>query len=167
MTTRLSKTQSVKLTAEYAEKIQPLLPLAKKAFGSRSTISPQHDASRQYTALLVSYYSKKGSLPDLAEALGVTYAGLRRRITQSEIPSVARKPRATLTSEQYGDIVARVMVAKQTGTREYHQQLKTEYDSGVSLNKLALHMGLASANPLYYGVRRVILREQQKNAAQG
>lgn len=165
MTNKISKAQSAALTAKYAEMIRPLLPLAVQAFGSRGTISPQHDASRQYTALLVDFYAKGGSLIDICAALKVTYAGVRRRVTTAPIAPTARKARATLTSEEYPAIVARVLAAKEIGSVEYHQQLKVEYDAGASLNKLALHMGLSSANPLYYGVRRVVLLEQKKNAA--
>jgi hypothetical protein len=56
------------MTEEYADLMAPLLPLAKKAYGSRNTNSPQHEASREYTRLLVDYYSKGGSLLKLAEA---------------------------------------------------------------------------------------------------
>jgi len=160
MTDTLTPTQAEALTAEYAEKIIPLLPLAKKAFGSRGTVSPQHDASRAYTALLVEYYAKGGSLLDIAAAIDVTYAGIRRRVTTAEITPTVRRSRSTFTSEQYAEIVDRVRSAKERSTWEYHTQLKIESDAGASLNQLAKHMGLSSANPLYYGVSRVELREQ-------
>ena len=87
------------MTEEYADLMAPLLPLAKKAYGSRNTNSPQHEASREYTRLLVDYYSKGGSLLKLAEALGVTYAGLRRRIITNDIPPKSKKVRSKATED--------------------------------------------------------------------
>ena len=74
------------LLEEYKSKIEPLLPMAKKAFGSRSNESPEHLASRQYTQLLTEYYAKGGSLVAMAGELGVVYAGLRRRVTTADLP---------------------------------------------------------------------------------
>lgn len=158
--TKTKDPQAQKLVDNYAKKILPLLPLAKKAFGSRGTDSPQHDASRKYTSLLVDFYALGGSLLVLSEAIGVTYAGVRRRVTTAEIAPTTRRSRTRYTEEQYSEVLSRVLAAKQRTTFEYHSQLKTEYDLGVSLNHLAKLMGLSSANPLYYGVSRITLRQQ-------
>ena len=73
------------ITLEYVEIIKPLLPLAKRAYGSRNQETPAHEASRRYTELLVEYHEKGGSLPKLAKALDVAYSGLSRRVSMSTI----------------------------------------------------------------------------------
>ncbi len=82
------------LTEKYAQKIEPILPLAKRAYGLRGQATPEHKASEKYTALLKEYYSKGGSLVALAEKLGVAYSGMRRRIFASSTPPAPRKPRS-------------------------------------------------------------------------
>ena len=59
---------NAELVQEYKTKIQPILPLAKKAFGSRNQETPAHDASREYTRLLIEFHKRGGSLPQLAKA---------------------------------------------------------------------------------------------------
>jgi hypothetical protein len=54
------------LLEQYAPKLAELLPLARKAYGSRDIVSPQHDASREYTRLLVEFYQRGGSLLQLS-----------------------------------------------------------------------------------------------------
>lgn len=148
-----------KLLAEYAAAIQPHLELAKRAYGSRDTDSPQHTASREYTRLLCEYYEKKGSLLEMADALGVTYAGLRRRVTTANLPPSSKRPRKKFDQEVYDAAVEEIQASKASGTAEYHRTLKKFYDEGLSLARIAKTMGLSSANPLYYGVSRVKLSD--------
>jgi hypothetical protein len=150
------------LTKEYAEKILPILDLAKKAYGSRDTVSPQHDASREYTRLLVEYYSKGGSLLQMAQELGVTYAGLRRRIVSDQIPPKAVRTRSKATDSEIEEAVKRVMIAKAISMDTYHETLRVEYEiNGISMSKLAKQLGLSSANPLYYGITQSKIRHQE------
>ncbi len=149
------------LLAEYVEKITPHLELAKTAYGSRDTVSPQHDASREYTRLLCEYYAKNGSLLDMAEALHVTYAGLRRRVTTKDLKPSSKRPRPKFTEAEYVEAVTEILDAKATGTAEYHEALAKYYKLNMSLAKIAEKMGLSSANPLYYGVNRVQLKDQE------
>ena len=155
-------TTDTALLKRYVKLIQPHLELAKKAYGSRDTISPQHDASRAYTKLLREYYDKGGSLLDMAEALDVTYAGLRRRVTTKDLPASSKRPRKKFPEEVYDKAVDEILLAKSINTEVYHQRLKEAFDEGLSMAKLAQKMGLSSANPLYYGVSRVQLREQSQ-----
>jgi len=144
---------------EYVEKILPILPLAKKAYGSRNIKSPQHDASREYTRLLVEYYSKGGSLLKIAKALGVTYAGVRRRILTADIPVPPRQSKSKATPQELAESVQRIEIAKTYGVEVYHEALRFEYEvNGISLTKIAKAMGLSSANPLYYGVSKTKLK---------
>jgi len=152
-------TDSHALVEEYAQKIEPLLPLAQKAYGSRDRMGPEHDASREYTALLSEFQSRGGSLPLLAKRLKVAYAGIRRRVAMKDITPSSFKPRTTLkTEEEISASAARVLMAKSAGTDQYHDQLAKEYRSGVAFSVLARHLQLSSAAPLYYGVQRSIQR---------
>ncbi len=146
-------------TKEYADKLAALLPLARTAYGSRTTKSPQHDASREYTRLLIEFYSKGGSLLTMAKLLGVTYAGLRRRIMTDQITPHS-KAHSKATEQDIIDAVNRIKAAKASeGTAGYHEALRKEFeDNKISLTKIAKVMGLSSANPLYYAVSRAKLR---------
>jgi hypothetical protein len=147
------------LLEEFSAKIIPILPLAKRAYGARDTKSPQHDASRTYTELLVDYYSKGGSLLAMAKKLEVTYAGVRRRVIMAEIPVPAKRTRSKATPQELQQAVDRIKLAKSHGTDQYHEALRHEYeDNGISLTKIAKQLGLSSANPLYYGVARTKLK---------
>lgn len=142
------------LLGEYAEIIRPLLPLAKKAYGARTHETPAHVASREYTRLLIEFHGKGGSLLALSKELGVAYAGLRRRVVTADAPVAPNRGHSRATPEQTAEAVTRVREAKSKGVTEYHRQLLKEYESGVSLGKLADALGLSGANPLYYGVHR-------------
>ncbi len=140
----------------YAQQIEPLLPLAKRAYGSRDTVSPQHDASREYTRLLVEYYADgKGSLLDMAKRLGVQYAGVRRRVTTADVPASSHRSRRKFPEEVYDAAVKQILAAKAEGTYEYHLMLYNQWEAGLSMAKIAKKMGLSSANPIYYGVNRI------------
>lgn len=148
------------LVEEYAPRLIELLPLARQAYGSRNTVSPQHDASREYTRLLVEYYNKGGSLIAIAQAVGVTYAGVRRRVTTVEIAPSSKRSRSKATPEQIAEAVERIKLAKEKSVEDYHEALRHEYeDNGISLTKIAKGLGLSSANPLYYGVARTKIKQ--------
>lgn len=142
------------LVREYSQKLERLLPLAKKAYGARTHSSPAHDASRQYTNLLKEYYSKGGSLVTMANELGVAYAGLRRRVVTADLPTLPPRKRSRMTLEQTDAAIERIKKAKAKSTEAYHDQLAKEYDKGISLAKVASGLGLSSSQPLYYGVQR-------------
>jgi transposase-like protein len=146
------------LVQEYAEKIRPLLPLAKKAYGSRTQDTPAHSASREYTRLLVEFHELGGPLTELAKELGVAYAGLRRRVVMRNVSvsSVRSKPRGSMEGVQ--EAVQRIQAAKSIGVDAYHDQLAAEYRSGISLAGIARELGLYSSAPLYYGVQRSLQR---------
>jgi transposase len=143
------------LLEQYAPKLAELLPLARKAYGSRNTKSPQHDASREYTRLLVEFYGKGGSLLQMAKELGVTYAGVRRRVMTDQIPATEKNKRSSATPEDVTAAIAKIRMAKSLGTEQYHQEIVNQYEgNGISLAKIAKGLGLSSANPLYYAVAR-------------
>jgi hypothetical protein len=143
------------LVAQYKAKIEPLFPLAKKAYGSRSQNTPAHKASREYTRLLVEFYSMGGSLPELAKALKVAYPGLRRRVVMESVSISNIKPQKKANKSELPSAVERVKIARQSGdVSNYHKQLAEEYKSGFSLQDIAKGLGLGSAAPLYYGAQR-------------
>lgn len=150
------------LLQEYSARIKPIIGLAKKAYGSRNIDSPQHDASREYTRLLVEFYNRGGSLLQMAEELGVTYAGIRRRVTTADIPPSSTRSRSKASAEEIKLAASRVLQAKYSGVEAYHEAIRREYeDNGISLNKLAKDMKLSSSNPLYYAVARAKLRSEK------
>lgn len=144
-----------KQLAQYVKLIKPHLELAKRAYGSRNTKSPQHDASREYTRLLAEFYAEGGSLLKISKELGVTYAGMRRRIITSTTPPRDSRVRSKATAEEVEAAAVRVLKAKEVGVAEYHEALRHEYeDNDISLNKIAKAIGLSSSSPLHYGVSR-------------
>jgi hypothetical protein len=143
------------LVAQYKAKIEPLFPLAKKAYGSRFQNTPAHKASREYTRLLVEFYSMGGSLPELAKALKVAYPGLRRRVVMESVSISNIKPQKKANRSELPAAVERVKIARQSGdVSTYHKQLAEEYKNGFSLQDIAKGLGLGSAAPLYYGAQR-------------
>jgi len=142
------------LVQKYTERLAKLLPLARKAYGARTTESPAHEASREYTELLIEYSKEGGSLVRLAKELGVTYASLRRRVSMAASPMRDSRTHSKLEPSEFQAAVKRVQEARKLGTVDYHNQLATEYDRGVSLGKLASALGMTGSYPLYYGVNR-------------
>ena len=143
------------LVAQYKARIEPLFPLAKKAYGSRFQNTPAHKASMEYTKLLVEFYEQGGSLPELAKALGVAYPGLRRRVVMKDVAISKVKPKRKASKSELPAAIERVKVARQSkDVNAYHDQLAEEYKNGFSLQDIAKGLGLGSAAPLYYGAQR-------------
>lgn len=149
-------------TTDYIARLEKLLPLAKRAYGSRTNETPAHQASREYTALVTEYYENGGSLVALASELGVSYAGLRRRVMTNSLPVLPPRPRTRMPQELVDEAVERVRNAKVNGsTEDYHAQLAEEYTNGVSLAKIAKGLGISSSQPLYFGVQRALIRNAE------
>jgi hypothetical protein len=148
------------LVNEYVEKIEPILSLAKKAYGSREQDTPQHRASREYTRLLREFHHRGGSLPTLAKNLGVAYAGVRRRVVMSDVSVSELRPKVRVKDQDIKASANRIRFAKQQSVSQYHTQIADEYKMGISLSALAKELGLSSAAPLYYGVQRSVQRSR-------
>lgn len=151
------------LLEKYVKQIQPILPLAKKAYGSRALVSPEHNASRKYTKLLVEYYNKGGSLVAMANALGVAYPGVRRRVITADLPPAPVRKRSAFSDDQVKAAVERIRKAKEKSAEDYHTAVAKEYEAGVSLAKIAEGLGISSSQPLYYAVSRHAIRKQDGN----
>jgi hypothetical protein len=151
----MSSTDQDRLVEEYAKRIQPILASAQKAYGRRDQDTPAHVNSRQYTQLLVEFTSKGGSLQRLARRLSVSYSGMRRRVTTSDVPPL-KTPRKSQGQIEYSTVSSaadRVRNAKRQGTSGYHAQLYEEFNNGIPMNLLARELGISNAAPLYYGVQ--------------
>lgn len=159
-TEKRDKLNSTALIEQYEPRLKSLMPLAIKAYGLRSTDSPAHVASREYTGLVKEYYEAGGSLVALAKELGITYASLRRRVVMFDMPSRSDRTHSKTEPQDFELALERIKAARAAGTGEYHRQLLTEYENGVSLGKLASALGLSSSNPLYYGVQRARQRSK-------
>jgi lambda repressor-like predicted transcriptional regulator len=149
------------LVEKYAAKIEPLLDLAKRAYGLRGQNTPAHKASEKYTSLLKEYYEKGGSLVSLASRLGVAYSGMRRRVFTSNVPPQTRKPRSRSSEETIKKSLERVLKARNQSSEDYHREIHSAYHSGISLATLSKELGLSSSAPLYYAVscHEIKLRE--------
>lgn len=165
---------TAELALQYAEKLRPLLPLATRAYGPRTRLSPAHDASRTYTATLVEYRDRGGSLPALASELGVTYASLRRRILTSELEPATRtagarfRPRAARTPEyeemleNYVSAIESLKADPELDSAEYHEALLCAYEDGVPPSYLAKRLGQSSTGAIYYGINAARVRRQEE-----
>ena len=142
----------------YAVRIRPLLDDAKKAYGSRDTVSPQHDASREYTKILVEYCDEDGSLPKLADTLGVSYAGMRRRVNNATLPPVPKVKRVQYSDAEYVTIIEEIRDCQVVGTDCYHDKLLSVKEAGYSFSRIARDMQLSSTYTLYYGSDRARAR---------
>lgn len=150
---------SAELVEKYRAQIEPLLSLAKRAYGSRFQKTPAHRASQEYTRLLCEFYEQGGSLATLAKALNVAYPGVRRRVVMESVSITEIKPQKKADKKGVPLAVIRIKEAKELGgVVAYHNQIAEEYKKGFSLQDLAKGLGLSSAAPLYYGAQRSLQR---------
>ena len=145
---------TAELTAEYANKIRPLLGSAKKAYGARNQSTPAHHASREYTRLLVEYDTKGGSITALCAALNVSYAGVRRRIYTYDLPvsnyKMYQNPNVDVDAH-----IALISTAKSGSSVDaYYEALYDAYVDGVALSEIAKQLEITNPYPLYYGVQK-------------
>jgi hypothetical protein len=109
----------------------------------------------------VEFNERGGSLAVLANRLGVSYSGVRRRVFTADVPSVKRTriPTGHITTEMIDAAVDRVSIAKNISTGTYHRALYEEFQAGIPMNLLARRLGISNAAPLYYGVQAHAKRE--------
>ena len=160
-----TKTEKVELLNEYVLYLAPLKDAASQAFGARDTKSAAHDASRIYTNHLKEYSEKGGSLMMMAKALDVTYPALRRRVMTADGAPLDRHHRSIATAEQYAFAVQTLTPLREgVGTTEqYHDALLKFYNEDISINRLAKELGLKSAYPLYYGINKARMRQEESS----
>lgn len=147
----------------YRLQILPLLPLAKKAFGTRTRVTPAHRASAEYTRLLCEFRSLDGSLLDLSDVLEVNYSGMLKRVLMHDTFIDENKPDLFAPNADLPNAASRIKEARSSGgTEMYHAQILEEYRAGFSIQNLAKALGVTSASILYYGAQRAMQREKQK-----
>lgn len=142
---------------DYAAKIKPLLPAAKKAYGSQAPDSPARVASETVNAYLLQYVQRGGQIPELARHLDgeLSLSGLRRRVRiargtdtsamegQEQVVGRVKRPRGTKDPEIVKKAVAEIQLARKQGGRAYGDAVREVYDRGVSLNAVATEMGIS------------------------
>jgi len=153
-----------RLIAQYVEKLAPLVSLAQKAYGRKNQITPAHNASREYTQILVEYHKTGGSLVRLGKALKVSYSGIARRVAMADGPPISNSSaRSRATPLEVHLAVERVKSAKLGPSRQYHAQLAHEYyNNHISLAAIATGLGIKNSFPLYYGIQRHLKRALDK-----
>ncbi len=144
-----STARSAELVDTYAQQIELLIPLAKKAYGSARAGSPPREASDRYNQLLLEYVAAGGNVKRLAERLGVAYSTLARRlrVARSDV-KLGAEP---FTTRQWGsrdeDVVAacavQVQNARNEGPEEYRKAVINVHSRGVSLYAVAKKMGIS------------------------
>lgn len=140
------------LVEEYAERLRPLLPIARKAYGTQGPQSEARLASQRVNKILLDYVDEKGgNVTHLANELGtdmISLAGLRRRLRSARS---GHSLGATSTSKKRGDknpgrvaeAAERIKTAKEKGSPEYGAEVRKVYDEGVSLAAVAGKIGIS------------------------
>jgi hypothetical protein len=138
----------------YAEKINPLLPTASKAFGTQRKDSPSREASDLVNALILEYANEGGNITHLAAELdGLSLPGVRRRLRVARSGVVLG--RAPGDPAGHGDkdparVVAAaeaIRSARELGQIPYRDAVKAAYDRGINLKAVAREL-----NTSYYGL---------------
>lgn len=144
---------------EYAQKIQPLLASAKRAFGSQPAGSKSRLASDEVNQLLLDYVDAGHPVPALADALepDISLSGLRRRIRLAKarrsnpnptpLGNVHSGPRKTVDMEQLENVIPTIEEAREKGNPEYGTAIAKAYAAGIPLQAIADKLGLS-----YYAV---------------
>lgn len=145
---------------EVADAIRPLLPHAKRAYGSQLAGSDAREASEMVNAILLVYTSKGGRLPELAKHLegDIALSGLRRRIriargvdssTMEGIePPSGKVPRkqGSKDPERIKEAVEAIQATRKKnggpGGRAYGDAVRKAYDDGLSLQAIADEIGV-------------------------
>lgn len=143
---------NTQLVEEYADLLRPLLPIARKAYGTQGPNSSARLASRRVNELLLEYVDEKGgNVTHLANALGtemISLPGLRRRLRSARAgnslgDTPTSKKRGSKDPARVAAAAERIKVARDTGTSEYGAEVRKVYDEGVSLTAVAREMGIS------------------------
>lgn len=140
------RTVNTTLVADYAERMRPLLPLARRAYGTQGPNSPSRQASDEVNKLLVEYVDEKGgNVTHLARELedSISLAGLRRRLRSARngggllgTTSTSRK-RGSKDPNRVSDAARKISDAKNVSSIAYGDAVREVYAAGVSLSAVA------------------------------
>ncbi len=142
---------------DVAEKIRPLLPEAKRAYGSQAPDSAPRQASEQVNALILHFVEHGGRIPDLAQCLEgeISTSGLRRRVRiargtdtssmegQDQVVGRVKRPRGKTDEESVAKAVKKVQEARKQGGRAYGDAVREVYEEGNSLSAIAERIGIS------------------------
>lgn len=137
--------------SDIAEKIKPLLPEAKRAYGSQAPDSPQRKASEEVNAYILLYTERGGKIPELARELEghISLSGLRRRVRiarsteqaalegHEQVVGRVPRPRGSKDKELVAEAAEEIRVAREQGGRPYGDAVRKAYDAGVSMKAVA------------------------------
>lgn len=168
MTTRQRKYKRAHdtLLEEYKKLIEEVLPSAQKANGPRFQFKETHIASRHYTKYLIDYYNEGGCLAEMARKLNVEVCQLENRVffdhlEVSKIKPVRRSDWQVNKEETY-EAAMRIKSFKNDTAANYHDAIRREYENGYSLTGISKILGMSSNFPLYYGLQRSLIREEER-----
>lgn len=144
---------------DFAEKIQPLLDSAKRAFGSQPAGSKSRVDSDEVNRLLLEYVDAGHPVPALANELepDISLSGLRRRIRLAKarrsnpnptpLGNSHSGPRKTVDMNVLDSVIPEIEEAREHGNPEYGTAIAKAYAAGVPLQAIADKLGLS-----YYAV---------------
>jgi hypothetical protein len=139
----------------YAEKIRPLLPEARRAFGSQPPGSPARLASDEVNKLVLTYSKSGAKMPALAEALDgdISLSGLRRRVrlaragerveARGDQLGRVKRPRGSTDPETVKVHADKIAKARKVGGKTYGDAVREAYDQGVALQPIADTLGIS------------------------
>lgn len=143
------KGSNPQLVEEYTQLIAPLLPLARRAYGTQQQGSPTRVASDKVNALILDYVDDKGgNITHLGEALrqhGLGYDAVRRRLRAARSGHVLGQNPITITGRSRGSrdpsrvavACADIALARDLSPKEYGEAITRWYSSGISLAAIA------------------------------
>jgi hypothetical protein len=145
------RTVNTNLVGEYAEQLRPLLPRARRAYGTQGPNSSARQASDQVNVLLLEYVNKGGNVTHLANELEgvISLAGLRRRLrsarnTRGLLGTVSSpRKRGSKEPERVKSAAARVEEARGVSPTAYGDAVRSVYAENVSLSAVADEMGVS------------------------
>lgn len=136
------------LAEEYANKLRPLIPQARRAFGQQKQGSPARAASDRVNVLIREYDQLGGNITQLAEHLEghISLPGLRRRLRMARAGvqlGVNDTPRfrGDRDPERVKEAVERIRQAE--NPTEYGHLIREAHQSGIALAAIAQELGLS------------------------
>lgn len=144
------RTVNKDLVAEYADQLRPLLPTARRAYGTQGPNSEARRASDQVNKYLLEYVNKGGNLTHLSRELEdlISLAGLRRRLRSARTGnllgsnSTSRK-RGSKDPARVNAAVEKINNARTVGSTSYGEAVRQVYMDGVSLSAVADELGIS------------------------
>jgi hypothetical protein len=145
------RTINMNLVEEYAEQMRPLLPQARRAYGTQGPASSARQASDKVNVLLLEYVNKGGNVTHLANELEgvISLAGLRRRLRSARngrglLGSVSSSRKRGSKDPARVDAAAKLIEeARHTSPAEYGKAVRSVYAENISLSAVADEMGVS------------------------